>query len=163
IAGAGGAVGLLLGGLLTEYLNWRWCLYVNVGIAAVALIGGMRLLVNQARNPDVRLDVPGTVLGVSGLGAFRFRLSRARSRGWGAPLTVALIGGGVILLVGFVLVEQRVEHPLLPLRVVLDRNRGGSYLAIGFTGIAVFGIFLFLTYYMQVSLRFSPVRTGLAY
>jgi EmrB/QacA subfamily drug resistance transporter len=163
IAGAGGAVGLLLGGILTEYLNWRWCLYVNVGIAAVALVGALRLLVDQPRNPDVRVDVPGAVLSVAGLVSFVYGLSEAETQGWGAPLTVALLAAGVILLVGFVLVEQRVDHPLLPLRIVLDRNRGGSYLAIGFTSVAIFGIFLFLTYYMQVTLRYSPVKTGLAF
>jgi len=163
IAGAGGAVGLLLGGILTEYLSWRWCLYVNVFIAAVALVGALRLLVNQPRNPDVRIDGPGTVLAVTGLVSFVYGLSEAETQGWGAPVTVALIACGVILLVGFVLVEQRVDHPLLPLRVVLDRNRGGSYLAIGFTSVAIFGIFLFLTYYMQLTLRYSPVKTGLAF
>jgi EmrB/QacA subfamily drug resistance transporter len=163
IAGAGGAVGLLLGGILTEYLNWRWCLYVNVFIAAVALVGALRLLVDQPRNPDVRIDGPGTVLSVAGLVTFVYGLSEAETQGWGAPLTVVLLVGGVILLVGFVLVEQRVDHPLLPLRVVLDRNRGGCYLAIGFTSVAIFGIFLFLTYYMQLTLRYSPVKTGLAF
>jgi hypothetical protein len=92
-----------------------------------------------------------------------YGLSEAETQGWGAPLTVMLITGGILLLVGFVLVEQRVDHPLLPLRVVLDRNRGGSYLAIGFTAVAIFGIFLFLTYYLQLTLRFSPVKTGLAF
>jgi hypothetical protein len=100
---------------------------------------------------------------VAGLVTFVYGLSEAETQGWGAPLTVALLVGGIILLVGFVLVEQRVDHPLLPLRVVLDRNRGGSYLAIGFTSVAIFGIFLFLTYYMQLTLRYSPVKTGLAF
>lgn len=163
IAGAGGAVGLLLGGVLTEYLNWRWCLYVNVGIAAVAFAGAVRLLVDQPRDPDVRLDGPGTTLVVGGLVAFVYGLSEAETRGWGDPLTLALLIGGVVLLVGFVVVEQRVGHPLLPLRVVLDRYRGGSYLAILFTAVALFGVFLFLTYYLQLTLGYSPVKTGLAF
>ena len=163
IAGSGGAVGLLLGGVLTEYLNWRWCLYVNVALAFVALVGALRLLVNQPRNPDVRLDPRGSVLAVSGLVAFVYGMSEAATDGWGAPLTVALIVGGVALLVGFVLVERRAEHPLLPLRVVLNRYRGGSYLSIGLTAIALFGIFLFLTYYLQLTLLYSPVKTGLAF
>ena len=125
IAGSGGAVGLLLGGVLTEYLSWRWCLYVNVALAVVALVGAMRLLVNQPRNPDVRLDPPGSVLAVTGLVAFVYGMSEAATHGWGAPLTVTLIVGGVVLLAGFVLVERRAEHPLLPLRVVLNRYRGG--------------------------------------
>ena len=163
IAGSGGAVGLLLGGVLTEYLSWRWCLYVNVALAVVALVGAMRLLVNQPRNPDVRLDPPGSVLAVTGLVAFVYGMSEAATHGWGAPLTVTLIVGGVVLLAGFVLVERRAEHPLLPLRVVLNRYRGGSYLAIGLTAIALFGVFLFLTYYLQLTLAYSPVKTGVAF
>jgi EmrB/QacA subfamily drug resistance transporter len=163
IAGSGGAVGLLLGGVLTEYLNWRWCLYVNVVLAAVALVGALRLLVNQPRNPDVRLDPAGSVLAVAGLVAFVYGMSEAATDGWGSPLTIGLIVGGVALLVCFVLVERRATYPLLPLRVVLNRYRGGSYLAIGLTAIALFGIFLFLTYYLQLTLLFSPVKTGLAF
>jgi EmrB/QacA subfamily drug resistance transporter len=163
IAGSGGAVGLLLGGVLTEYLNWRWCLYVNVALAAVALVGALRLLVNQPRDPNVRLDPPGTVLAVGGLVAFVYGMAEAATSGWGAPLTIALIVLGVILLAAFVLVERRVAHPLLPLRVVLNRYRGGSYLAIGLTAIGLFGIFLFLTYYLQLTLHFSPVKAGLAF
>jgi EmrB/QacA subfamily drug resistance transporter len=163
IAGSGGAVGLLLGGVLTEYLNWRWCLYVNVALAVVALIGALRLLVNQPRDPNVRLDPPGTVLAVGGLVSFVYGMAEAATSGWGAPLTVALIVIGVVLLAAFVLVERRVEHPLLPLRVVLNRYRGGSYLAIGLTAIGLFGIFLFLTYYLQLTLHYSPVKSGLAF
>jgi EmrB/QacA subfamily drug resistance transporter len=163
IAGSGGAVGLLLGGVLTEYLSWRWCLYVNVALAGVALIGALRLLVNQPRDPDVRLDVPGSVLAVAGLVSFVYGMSEAATNGWGAPLTIALIAVGVALLAAFVVLERRVEHPLLPLRVVLNRYRGGSYLAIGLTAIGLFGIFLFLTYYLQLTLHFSPVKSGLAF
>ncbi len=163
IAGSGGAVGLLLGGVLTEYLSWRWCLYVNVALAVVALIGALRLLVNQPRDPDVRLDIPGTTLAVAGLVAFVYGMSEAETSGWGSPLTIGLIVGGVVLLAAFVLVEQRVRHPLLPLRIVLNRSRGGSYLAVGLTAIAIFGIFLFLTYYLQLTLHYSPVKSGLAY
>ena len=117
IAGSGGAVGLLLGGILTEYLNWRWCLYVNVALAVVALAGALRLLVDQPRNPDVQLDVPaGAVLVIAGLVAFVYGMSEAEMRGWGSPVTVAFIAGGLVLLAAFVAVEQRVAHPLLPLR-----------------------------------------------
>jgi EmrB/QacA subfamily drug resistance transporter len=163
IAGAGGAVGLLLGGVLTEYLSWRWCLYVNVGFAVVALAGALRLLVNQPRDSEVHLDLVGTALEVIGLVSLVYGLSRAETSGWGAPSTIALLGIGALLLIAFVLVERRVPHPLLPLRIVLDRNRGGSYLAILFSAIAMFGVFLFLTYYLQLTLRYSPVKTGLAF
>jgi EmrB/QacA subfamily drug resistance transporter len=163
IAGGGGAVGLLLGGVLTEYLSWRWCLYVNVVLAVFAVAGAVRLLTAQPRNPDVRIDWPGTVLEVTGLVAIVYGLSEADTKGWGAPVTLALLLAGVVLLAAFVLVERRVSHPLLPLRIILNRFRGGAYLAIGLSAIGVFGIFLFLTYYLQLTLAYSPVRSGLAF
>jgi EmrB/QacA subfamily drug resistance transporter len=163
IAGGGGAVGLLLGGLLTEYLSWRWCLYVNVVLAVIAVTGALRLLVAHPRNPDVHIDWPGTVLVVAGLVSVVYGLSEAETKSWGAPETLALLAVGIVLLAAFVLVEQRVAHPLLPLRIVLNRFRGGAYLAIGLSAIGVFGIFLFLTYYFQLTLSYSPVKSGLAF
>ena len=163
IAGAGGAVGLLLGGVLTQYLSWRWCLYVNVVFAVVAVMAAVRLLRRDPVSTDVRLDIPGTVLVVLGLVGVVYGLSEAETKGWGAPLTVGLLIAGVVLLAVFVEVERRVAHPLLPLRVVLDRFRGGAYLAIGLSGTGMFGIFLFLTYYLEEILRYSPVTTGLAF
>ena len=162
IAGAGGAVGLLLGGVLTEYLSWRWCLYVNVVLAVVAVAGAVRLLAAQPRDPSVEIDWPGTVLVIAGLVAVVYGLSEAATKGWGATTTLALLIAGVVLLAAFVLVERRVPHPLLPLRIVLNRFRGGAYLAIGLSAIGVFGIFLFLTYYLQLTLAYSPVKSGLA-
>jgi EmrB/QacA subfamily drug resistance transporter len=163
IAGGGGAVGLLLGGLLTEYLSWRWCLYVNVVLAVIAVAGAVRLLAAHPRDPDVRIDWPGTVLVVAGLVAVVYGLSEAETAGWGAATTLVLLVAGVVLLAAFVLVERRVSHPLLPLRIVLNRFRGGAYLAIGLSAIGVFGIFLFLTYYFQLTLAYSPVKSGLAF
>src|SRR5580658_9636842 len=163
IAGAGGAVGLLLGGVLTEYLSWRWCLYVNDLLAIVAVAGAVRLLERHPRDPDVHIDWPGTVLEVAGLVAIVYGLSEAETKGWGAPTTDVLLPAGILLLAVFVLVERRVQHPLLPLRIVLNRFRGGAYLAIGLSAIGVFGIFLFLTYYLQLTLGYSPVKAGLAF
>jgi EmrB/QacA subfamily drug resistance transporter len=163
IAGAGGAVGLLLGGVLTEYLSWRWCLYVNVVLAVIAVAGAVRLLTAQPRDPSVRIDWPGTVLVATGLVAVVYGLSEAATKGWGATTTLALLIAGVVLLAAFVLVERRVQHPLLPLPIVLNRFRGGAYLAIGLSAIGVFGIFLFLTYYLQLTLAYSPVKSGLAF
>src|SRR6516162_4924265 len=163
IAGAGGAVGLLLGGLLTEYLSWRWCLYVNVLLAIVAVAGAVRLLASHPRDPGVHIDWPGTVLVAAGLVAVVYGLSEADTAGWGAPTTLALLAAGVVLLAVFVLVERRVAHPLLPLRIVLNRFRGGAYLAIGLSAVGIFGIFLFLTYYFQLTLAYSPVKSGLAF
>lgn len=163
IAGGGGAVGLLLGGLLTEYLSWRWCLYVNVVLAVVAVTGAVRLLPSHPRDPDVHIDWPGTVLVVVGLVALVYGLSEAETKSWSAPETIVLLVAGVAMLARFVLVERRVAHPLLPLRIVLNRFRGGAYLAIGLSAIGVFGIFLFLTYYLQETLGYSPVKSGLAF
>src|SRR5690349_15425398 len=162
IAGAGGAIGLLLGGVLTEYLSWRWCLYVNVIFALVAVIAAVRLLSRDPSDTEARIDVPGTVLVVAGLICVVYGLSEADIKGWGAPLTIGLLVAGVVLLIAFVLVERRATHPLLPLRIVLDRFRGGSYLAIGLSAIGMFAIFLFLTYYLEEIVRYSPVVTGLA-
>jgi EmrB/QacA subfamily drug resistance transporter len=163
IAGAGGAVGLLLGGLLTEYLSWRWTLYINVAFALVAVMAAVRLLRNQPRDPEVHMDPPGTVLAVAGLVALVYGLSEAETKSWGAPLTIALLVAGVVLLAGFVLAERRVSHPLLPLRIVLNRFRGGAYLAIGLSAMGMFAIFLFLTYYLQLIQGYSPVKTGVAF
>jgi EmrB/QacA subfamily drug resistance transporter len=163
IAGAGGAIGLLLGGVLTEYLSWRWCLYVNVVFSLVAVTAAVRLLRRDSPDPGVRLDLPGTVLVVAGLISVVYGLSEAATKGWGAPLTIALLVAGVVLLAVFVAVERRVAHPLLPLRIVLNRFRGGAYLAVGLSAIGMFAIFLFLTYYLEESLRYSPVVTGVAF
>ena len=163
IAGAGGAIGLLLGGVLTEYLSWRWCLYVNVVLAGVAVILAIRLVPNDRGEPGVRLDIPGTVLVVAGLVGVVYGLSEAETRSWSAPATIILLAAGIVLLVAFVLVEMRVAHPLLPLRIVLNRFRGGAYLAIGLSAIGMFAIFLFLTYYLEEVLRYSPVVTGVSF
>jgi EmrB/QacA subfamily drug resistance transporter len=163
IGGGGAAVGLLLGGVLTEYLSWRWCMYVNVGFAALALIGGALLLRHRSEAEHPRLDVPGIVLVTAGLFSVVYGFSHASTGGWTDPVTLAFLTAGVIVLTAFVVVQTRVSNPVLPLRVVLDRNRGGSYLAILSLGIGLFGMFLFLTYYLQGTLKFSAVESGLAF
>ncbi|MFJ2830648.1 MFS transporter [Streptomyces sp. NPDC087263] len=163
IAGAGGAVGLLLGGVLTEYLDWRWCLYVNVFFAAVAMIGGARLLHAGKPADRPKLDVPGTLLVSAGLFCIVYGFSNAETSSWSDVKTWGFLVVGGVLLVGFAWWETRAEHPLLPLRVVLDRNRGASYLAMFIAGAGMFGVFLFLTYYLQEILDYSPIKTGLAF
>ena len=167
IAGAGASVGLLLGGVLTEYLDWRYVMYVNVLIAAVALAGGVTLLKHIPAPHRPRLDLVGTVLAGVGLFAIVYGFSNASmssgSSGWTQPATLGTLIGGAVLLVAFVLVEQRAAHPLLPLRVIADRNRGGAYLGMFFAAIGMFGVFLFLTYYLEVSLQWSAVKTGVAF
>jgi len=163
IAGAGAAIGLLLGGILTEYLNWRWSLYVNLAFALPTAGAAFVLLRDVRLNTTTKLDIPGTITASSGLFALVFGFSSAETRAWDDPVTVVALALGVLLLAAFVAVERRVAHPLLPLRVVLDRNRGGAYLAVGISGVAMFGVFLFLTFFMQQSLGFSPLETGLAF
>jgi len=163
IAGGGGAAGLLLGGVLTEYLSWRWCLYVNLLFAVPAALGALVLLRDEARTAAPRLDLPGTLAASAGLFGLVYGFSHAETTSWTNPATIAFLAGGVALLALFVAIERRVAHPLLPLRVVLDRNRGGAYLAVGIAGIGMFGVFLFLTYYLQQTLGYSPVTTGVAF
>jgi EmrB/QacA subfamily drug resistance transporter len=163
VAGGGGAIGLLLGGVLTSYLSWRWCLYVNLVFAAAALVGGWIFLINPQRGERPRLDLLGTVLASGGLFAIVFGFSRAQTYSWGSPSTWVPLAIGVVFLVLFVITERIVAHPLLPLRIVTDRNRGGAYVAVGLTFLAGFSIFLFLTYFLQQVLGFSPVKTGVAF
>jgi EmrB/QacA subfamily drug resistance transporter len=163
IAVGGGAVGLLLGGVLTEYLSWRWSLYVNLAFAIPAAIAALGLLRNQIPADRPRIDLPGTLTASGGLFALVYGFSQAETHGWGSPTTLGFLAGGVALLAAFAAIQRRVAHPLLPLRVVLDRNRGGSYLAVGIVGAGMFGVFLFLTYYLQQTLGFSPIETGLAF
>ncbi|MEV4556800.1 MFS transporter [Kitasatospora sp. NPDC049285] len=163
IAGAGGAVGLLLGGVLTEYLNWRWCLYVNLAFAALAIVGGMRLLHGGRPAERPKLDIPGTLLACAGLFCIVYGFSNAESHTWGDVQTWGFLAAGGVLLVLFVWWQTRAEHPLLPLRVVLDRDRGASFAGIFISGAGIFGVFLFLTYYLQQILGYSPVTTGLAF
>ncbi|WP_329306715.1 MFS transporter [Streptomyces sp. NBC_01260] len=163
IAGTGGAVGLLLGGVLTEYLDWRWCLYVNLLFALVAFVGGWRLLTAGAPTDRPKLDIPGTVLVSAGLFCIVFGFSRAETHPWSSPDTWAFLLAGVVLVAAFVWWQTRAAHPLLPMRVVLDRDRAASYLAMFISGGGLFGVFLFLTYFLQKSLFYSPVSTGLAF
>jgi EmrB/QacA subfamily drug resistance transporter len=164
IAGAGGAVGLLLGGALTEYVDWRWCLYVNIVFAVVAATGAVVCVRERddQRNRD-RLDLPGAVLGTTGLVALVYGFSRADEAGWTAPTTIGLFVAAVVLLVAFVLVERRVATPLLPLRVVTDRNRAGAFLGVGLAMIGMFAQFFFMAYYFQLVAGYSPLTTGFAF
>jgi EmrB/QacA subfamily drug resistance transporter len=163
IAGGGAAIGLLLGGILTEYLSWRWCLYVNLLFAIPAAIGALSLLHTQTHGGGAKLDIPGTITASAGLFALVYGFSHAESTSWTDGLTVGMLVASVVLLGAFIVLQRRVAHPLLPLRVVLDRNRGGAYLAVGISGAGMFGVFLFLTYYLQQTLGFSPIKSGLAF
>jgi EmrB/QacA subfamily drug resistance transporter len=163
VAGTGGAIGLLLGGALTEWASWRWVMFVNLAFAAVALVGAVLLLARHAGGSRPKLDIPGTAVVTAALFSVVYGFSHAESDGWTNSVTLAFLIGGAALLAVFVWLETRVAHPLLPLRIVLDRTRGGAYLAVFVMGIGMFAIFLFLTYYMQLTLGYSPIMTGVAF
>ncbi|NUQ95376.1 MAG: MFS transporter [Streptomyces sp.] len=163
LSGAGGAVGLLLGGMLTEWASWRWVMFVNVGFAAVALTGALLLLAKPVITHRPKIDVPGTVVVSAALFSIVYGFSHVVSSSWTNPVTLAFLIGGAVLLVVFVVLESRVAHPLLPLRLVLDRTRGASFLAVFVVGMGMFSIFLFLTYYMEASIGYTPIKTGLAF
>ncbi|MGA5300979.1 MFS transporter [Nucisporomicrobium flavum] len=164
IAGGGSAVGLLLGGVLTEYASWRWCLLVNIPIALVALALAVPLVPESKAHGDTTYDVPGAIVVTLGLASLVYGFTEAAKpdKGWDAGTTWGFIGVGLALLVLFVAIERRTRNPLLPLRIVLDRNRGGAYVASMLVGAGLFGAFLFLTLYLQNVLGYTPLRAGFA-
>ncbi|MGW6194704.1 MFS transporter [Kribbella sp. NPDC055110] len=165
ISGGGSAIGLILGGTLTEYASWRWCLLINVPIAIVAFVAGTILVTESKSRGGSSYDVPGAILGTAGLVALVYGFTQAAKTGvgWLSVEVISYLVGAVILLVTFVLVELRTTSPLLPMRVVLDRNRGGSYLASLLVFAGLFAMFLFLSYYFQYNLGYSALKSGIAF
>ncbi|MFJ8017267.1 MFS transporter [Streptomyces sp. NPDC096339] len=163
ISMSGGATGLILGGALTDYLDWRWCFYINIFFAAAILIGGYLALVNPERNPDTKLDVPGAILATAGMLALIYGLGEGGSEGWGSPVILGALGAAVVLLGAFVLVQHKSERPLLPLRVLTNRNSGGAFLAMSISAFCMLGMFLGMTYQLQSVMGYSPFKTGLAF
>ena len=163
IAGGGASVGLVLGGALTQFLSWRWCLYVNLVIAVPTAAVAVRLMVNQANPKRTRIDLPGLLTATAGLFALVYGFSSAQTHSWTATQTIVALVASPVLLITFVVIESRVEHPLLPLRVLRSRSRADAYLSVLFASAGVFSVFFFLTYYMQQALGFSPLITGVAF
>jgi EmrB/QacA subfamily drug resistance transporter len=175
LAGGGAAIGLIVGGVLTEYASWRWCLGVNVPVALIVAAAAIPLVHESKASGDTRYDVPGVLLATSGLFALVYGFTEAARlvhpedpgdssvQGWTDPSTVTWLVLAVVLLVAFVLWEQRARNPMLPLRVVLHRSRGGSYLVYLFVGAGLYAMFLFLTYYFQVNLGYTPLQAGFAF
>jgi EmrB/QacA subfamily drug resistance transporter len=163
VSGGGAAVGLILGGVLTEYASWRWTLLVNTPIAIAAAVAAV-VLVHESRAPGrPTYDIPGAVTSTVGLLALVYGFTRANESGWSATSTIGLFVAAAVLLVGFVLIEQRTSEPLLPTRVFTERNRAGAFLVSLLLGVVLFGMFLFLVYYMQGTLHYSAVKSGLAF
>ena len=163
ISGVGAAIGLIMGGLLTEYTSWRWCLLVNIPIALIAFALALPIVKESRAHGNTRYDVPGAVLATGGLLALVYGFTKAAEDGWTAGVTLAFFAAAAVMLVGFVVVEAVAANPLLPLRVVAHRNRGGSFLVSVLMGAGIMGMFLFMTYYFQGTLHYSPLRTGIAY
>ena len=174
ISGGGAAIGLIAGGALTEYLDWRWCLLVNLPIALVTVAVAIPVLKESKANGDTRFDIPGAFLSIVGLVALVYGFTEAAkqeigadgiptTRGWTDPVVLTWLAVAVVALVAFVLVERRVANPLLPLRIVLDRNRGASYLIFLLVGAGLFGMFLFMTLYLQRVLGYEPLKAGFAF
>ncbi|HEV3131550.1 MAG TPA: MFS transporter [Acidimicrobiales bacterium] len=163
IAGGGAAIGLVLGGTLTQLASWRWTLLINVPIALIAAFAARRVINESRATSRSGYDVPGAIAATAGLFLLVYGFTTAGTDGWAAPMTLALLAGALAVLTTFVVIEMRSPHPLLPLRVVLDRNRGGAYLAALLVGGAMLGTFLFLTYFFQGTLGYSALRTGFAF
>ena len=163
IGASGAAIGLLLGGALTQWATWRWCLFINLVFAAIALVGVALFVAGGKREHEASLDVVGTLSGSAGLFFVVYGFADAVTASWANDVTWGSLVIGVVLLVAFVSWQRRSTHPLLPLRLLINRVRGGSLVALFLTSIGIFGISLFLAYYLQGTLGYSPLRTGVAF
>jgi EmrB/QacA subfamily drug resistance transporter len=163
VSGAGAAIGVLAGGVLTQYASWRWCLLINVPIALLAAVAASRVISETRESGKTSYDIPGALLATAGVVSLVYGFTKAVTDGWSSTPTLSLISVGLFLLVVFVALEARTTYPLLPLRVVLDRNRGGSYLAGLLLIVGMFAMFLFVSYYMQSILHYSAAKAGVAF
>jgi MFS family permease len=163
VSGAGGSIGVLAGGVLTQYASWRWCLLVNAPIALLAAVAAARFVHESRAGGTTRYDIPGALLSTAGLVCLVYGFTKAVTDGWASVPTLVLISVATVLLAAFAVIEYRSSHPLLPLRIVAERNRGGSYLATLLTGAGLFAMFVFLSYYFQQVLHYSAVKAGVAF
>ena len=163
ISGGGAAIGLVAGGILTEFFSWHWTLLVNVPIAIIAVALAIPFVKESRATGDTKYDVPGAILATVGLVSLVYGITQAESVGWNGTTTLSFMGLGLLLLAIFLVVESKTSHPLLPLRILANRNRGGAYLASFFVGIGLFAMFLFLTYFFQAVLGYTPLQSGLLF
>jgi EmrB/QacA subfamily drug resistance transporter len=163
ISGAGWAIGVILGGALTQYLSWRWTLLINAPIAVVLIVAALPVIPESHDKGQRHFDILGTTLATGGAAALVYGFTQASVQSWTAASTLGSIGGAAALLIAFVASQARTHHPMLPLRIVADRNRGGSYLAFLLGTMAMFGVLLFLTYYFQNICHYSPLKAGIAF
>lgn len=163
ISGGGAAIGLVAGGILTEYLSWHWTLLVNVPIAILAVCLAIPFVHESRAHGNTKYDIPGAITATLGLVSLVYGITRAESDGWAGTQTLLFMGFGILLLILFMVIESRSTHPLLPIRILVNRNRGGAYLASFFVGVGLFAMFLFLTYYFQAVLGYTPLTSGLLF
>lgn len=163
ISGGGAAIGLILGGTLTEYASWRWCLGVNTPIAIVAALLAIKFVHESKASGNNTYDIPGVVTATAGLFSLTYGFNEAATKGWSSTSTITFLVAAAVLLIIFVAIEAKVANPLMPLRVVTERNRGGSYLGSLVVGAGLFSMFLFLGLYLQVILGYSPLKSGFAF
>jgi EmrB/QacA subfamily drug resistance transporter len=163
VAGSGASIGLILGGVLTQTLDWRFSMYVNLVFAVIAIAGALTLIHNQKPAARTKLDIPGVLTVSGGLFSLVYGFNHAETTSWSNGTTTGFLITGVLLLVVFAVIESRSKNPLLPLRIVTDRNRGASFISIGIVGAAIFAVFLFLTYYLQTQRGYTPILTGVAF
>ena len=163
ISGGGAAIGLIVGGTLTEFFSWRWCLGVNTPIAIIAAILAIKFVHESKAEGDKTYDIPGVLFATAGLFSLTYGFNEAATKGWSATSTLTYLGASILLLIAFVIIESKVANPLMPLRVITERNRGGSYLGSLVVGAGLFSMFLFLGLYLQVVLGYSPLKSGFAF
>ena len=163
ISGGGAAIGLILGGALTEYTSWRWCLGVNTPIAILAGLLAIKFVHESKAAGNNTYDMPGVVTATAGLFSLTYGFNEAATKGWSSSTTISFLIAALLLLVIFVIIESKVANPLMPLRVITERNRGGSYMGSLVVGAGLFSMFLFLGLYLQVVLGYSPLKSGFAF
>jgi EmrB/QacA subfamily drug resistance transporter len=162
MAASGGALGLLLGGVLTDFASWRWALFINVPIGAIVLLLAPRVL-NESQGSGTKLDLPGAISVTAGMSTLVYGLTKAATDGWGSTTTIVTLGVAAALLVAFVLIEHVSTHPLMPFRIFANRNRTGAYLIMLFLAAALFTTFYLMAQYLQDVHGWSPFATGLGF
>lgn len=165
VSAGGAAAGVLLGGVLTQYLDWRWNFFVNVPVGIVVVYGAMRLLPHHIgeENKKIKLDLPGAVMATGGLMSVVYGLSKAPNNGWDSTTVWGFIATGIALLIAFVVNEKRADQPLMPLQIFKIRNVSGANLALLVIASTMFSMFFFLTLYVQTVLGYSPVKSGVSF
>jgi EmrB/QacA subfamily drug resistance transporter len=162
VSAGGGAIGLLAGGMLTEWLDWRWVLFVNVPIGVLIAVLTPVYISESERHPG-RFDITGALTSTVGMASLVYAFIRAAEEGWGDSLTLGAFGTALVLLVAFVFTEMRAKEPITPLRMFADRNRSGTYVIMLSLAAAMFGMFFYIVLFVQNVLGYSPIKAGLAF